>query len=76
VTVTVDGRRVVSGSYDKTLRIWDLESGACLAIARLNAICRVVAVARGDRIVVGTSTGEILQFNLCGMSLTAVSQAS
>ena len=30
VSVSPDGRRAVSGSYDKTLRVWDLETGACL----------------------------------------------
>ena len=30
VSVTPDGRRAVSGSGDKTLRVWDLESGQCL----------------------------------------------
>jgi hypothetical protein len=30
VSVTPDGRRAVSGSDDKTLRVWDLESGQCL----------------------------------------------
>ena len=30
VSVTPDGRRAVSGSRSKTLRVWDLESGACL----------------------------------------------
>ena len=30
VSVTPDGRRAVSGSGDKTLRVWDLESGRCL----------------------------------------------
>ena len=26
-----DGRRVVSGSYDKTLKVWDVETGECVA---------------------------------------------
>ncbi len=30
VSVTPDGRRVVSGSDEGTLRVWDLESGRCL----------------------------------------------
>ena len=31
VAVTADGRRAVSGSYDNTLRLWDLESGKEIA---------------------------------------------
>ena len=27
VALTADGRHAVSGSYDKTLRVWDLETG-------------------------------------------------
>ena len=30
VSLTPDGRRAVSGSEDKTLRVWDVESGQCL----------------------------------------------
>jgi WD40 repeat protein/Cdc6-like AAA superfamily ATPase len=30
VSITSDGNRVISGSQDKTLRIWDLESGRCI----------------------------------------------
>jgi len=30
VSVTPDGRRAVSGSSDESLRVWDLESGACV----------------------------------------------
>ena len=26
-----DGRRVVSASLDKTLKVWDVETGECLA---------------------------------------------
>ena len=31
VAVFPDGRRVVSGSEDKTLKVWDIETGKCLA---------------------------------------------
>ena len=30
VAVTADGRRAISGSNDRTVRVWDLESGQCL----------------------------------------------
>ena len=29
-----DGRRVVSGSDDKTLKVWDVETGKCVATLR------------------------------------------
>jgi hypothetical protein len=32
VAVTADGRLAVSGSHDNTVRVWDLERRACLAI--------------------------------------------
>ncbi len=31
VAITSDGRRAVSGSGDKTVRVWDVETGKCLA---------------------------------------------
>jgi WD40 repeat protein len=31
VAVLPDGKRAVSGSLDKTVKVWDLESGRCLA---------------------------------------------
>jgi WD40 repeat protein len=31
IALSPDGKRVVSGSYDKTIRIWDAESGEVVA---------------------------------------------
>ena len=31
VAVFPDGRRVVSGSFDTTLKVWDIETGECMA---------------------------------------------
>ena len=32
VAITLDGQRALSGSHDKTLRLWDLATGQCLRI--------------------------------------------
>jgi WD40 repeat protein len=32
VTMSLDGRRIISGSGDTTIRIWDTKSGACLKV--------------------------------------------
>ena len=32
VALTPDGRKGISGSSDKTVRVWDLESGECLKV--------------------------------------------
>ncbi len=32
VSITPDGRYALSGSYDKTLRLWDIEKGECVKI--------------------------------------------
>ena len=31
VAISPDGRRVVSGSLDKTLKVWDVATGECVA---------------------------------------------
>lgn len=45
VSVTPNGWRVVSGSSDKTVRIWDLNSGTCCQVLEGHTAC-VRAVAR------------------------------
>jgi len=56
--VTPDGRRVVSASADKTLKVWDLETYACLFTHRGDA--PYVAVAAGMAgIVAGDSAGGV-----------------
>jgi WD40 repeat protein len=44
VAVTADGRRAVSSSYDKTLKVWDLETGRVLRTLEGHTI-RVEGVA-------------------------------
>ena len=51
-----EGRRIVSGSYDKTVRVWDAASGAELACLRgHDSMVTSVAFDReGRRIVSGS----------------------
>jgi WD40 repeat protein len=56
VAITPDGRRIVSGSDDETVRVWDTSSGAQLAVLRGHE-GRVECVAvtpDGGRIVSGS----------------------
>ncbi|MCX6899021.1 MAG: AAA family ATPase [Verrucomicrobia bacterium] len=56
VSVTSDGRRAVSGSSDKTLRVWDLESGQCLRTLEGHSaiVLRVSVTPDGRRAVSGS----------------------
>jgi WD40 repeat protein len=60
--VTPDGRRVVSASDDKTLKIWDLESGRVLATLEGHAAqVRACAVTPDGRRVVSASDDKTLK---------------
>ena len=58
MALSVDGQRVVSGSRDRTLRVWDLETGNCLAISTSNAEVSFCDWA-GALIVTGDRGGPI-----------------
>ncbi|MCX6900668.1 MAG: DUF4062 domain-containing protein, partial [Verrucomicrobia bacterium] len=62
VSVTADGRRAVSGSWDKTLRVWDLESGACLrALEGHSSDVKCVSVTADGRRAVSGSRDKTLR---------------
>ena len=60
VAITPDGRRVVSGSQDKTLTVWDLETGALICTFTCEGIVDCAAVAPDGRTVVaGDAAGRV-----------------
>jgi WD40 repeat protein len=62
VAVTVDGQRAVSASYDRTLRLWDLESGRTLRLLEGHqGWVRAVAVTADGRRAVSGSDDRTLR---------------
>jgi small GTP-binding protein len=66
VSVTPDGKKVVSGSTDKTLKVWDLGSGQCLRTFRGHdsSIFNVKVTPKGDFVVSGSDDGTLKLWNL------------
>ncbi|MCX5800590.1 MAG: AAA family ATPase [Candidatus Eisenbacteria bacterium] len=58
VSITPDGRRAVSGAWDRTLRVWDLGSGQDISIYQARSVIRSISgiEAKGS-LVFGTATG-------------------
>ena len=57
-----DGRRIVSGSKDQTLRVWDLVSLECQLILKGHTdTIWSLAVARDDSFIVSASKDDMLK---------------
>jgi WD40 repeat protein len=59
VAITPDGRRAVSASFDKTLKVWDLKSGQIITTFTCDAEARCCTFADDRRIVAGDSAGRM-----------------
>jgi WD40 repeat protein len=71
VALSADGRRALSGSYDRMLKLWALSASSsadtCLAsFTRDGPITAVALDESHARAVVGDSLGRILAFELRG----------
>ena len=59
-----DGVRLISASWDGTVRLWDTREGQCLAVAQLPGVAKVLAFGDGQSILAGTTRGELLMLDL------------
>jgi small GTP-binding protein len=75
VAVSADGRRAVSASEDKTMRVWDLETNACAAVlvGHEQSVYGVAISADGRRAVSGSEDMTVrvwdLETNACAAVL-------
>jgi WD40 repeat protein len=53
------GRRALSASLDKTLKVWDLETGALVATFTCDAAALCCAFAGARKIVAGDHAGRV-----------------
>jgi WD40 repeat protein len=59
VAVTADGKRAVSASDDKTLKVWDVESGLIIATFHCDVAPRCCAFVELERFVAGDFGGRV-----------------
>ncbi len=60
MAISADGRRALSGSYDNTLKLWDIETAEILAEFSGEAQITAVALAGDGRtIVAGEPSGRV-----------------
>jgi small GTP-binding protein len=66
VAVTPDGRRVISGSNDGTVRVWDLGTGQCLATLEnhIDFVWGVAVTPDGRRVISGSDDGTVRVWDL------------
>jgi WD40 repeat protein len=66
VVVTPDGRRVLSASNDKTVKMWDLATGNLLATfsGHTSMVCSIAIAPDGIRLAAGAFDGSIKVWNI------------
>ncbi len=60
VAITPDGKQVISGSDDKTMKVWDITSGKIITTYQLDGAANSIAISRdGKTLIVGSKSGRV-----------------
>jgi WD40 repeat protein len=69
--LAIFGKAAATGSYDNTIRVWDIESGECFAIHSEASHFQAVEFAFGNTVCAGTANGSILFLEMRGIDWAA-----
>lgn len=69
VTFSADGRHAISAGWDYSVRVWKTATGELITIYPLQEWCFAVAGGAGDRVIIGTLTGEVHFLTLCSSAI-------
>ena len=66
IALSSDGRRVVSGSRDKTIKLWNLDTGECLRtlLGHMDSVCAVAFSADSRRALSGSQDKTLRLWDL------------
>jgi hypothetical protein len=64
VKVTVDGKKIISGSDDRTIKVWNIETGECLLTLEGHQSHVESLAVTADKIISGSNDGTIKVWSL------------